>query len=533
MRPEDRERIQVEVVSRVVEQHVAASGNASEGYLETLVNDTIYNERRRLEKASSERARAEAPFYDEILRRMQHASERDLRKLTEKLARRFVGEVVGNFDKRVYSAATGAIPAGLWALLNAMSPSRLFSLEGFKRGLADHLELWGEVDHLKSVAEKGTLVFVPTHSSNLDSILLGYAIYLMGLPPVTYGAGINLFTNPLISFFMANLGAYKVDRKKTSTLYKEVLKEYATCSMEMGYNNLFFPGGTRSRSGKVERKLKKGLLGCAIRAYINNLREKAPRPNLYIVPMTINYLLVLEAETLIDDHLKEVGKSRYIITDDEFSRPREIYNFMNNLISMDSRIVLTCSAPMDVFGNRVDREGRSVDGRGRIVDPSRYVTRESEPVFDDQRDYQYTREVSDEIAGAYLADNVIHSTHITGHALFRLLKSSNPGVTLYRLLRTGGEHPSFTMTQVHQEVDRLLRAFEEMEPRPRLGPVVQEGDVQEIVNDALRAFSVYHTRRAAVRRGDRMFHEDRNLLLFYSNRLEGYELERHLNGGGM
>ncbi len=529
MRPADRERIQVEVVSRIVEQHVERARSAGEGYLETVVNDTLYHERRRLEKSSPARVKAESPFYDEILHRMQHASDRDLRKLTEKMARRFAAEVVGNFDKRVYAAATGAIPAGLWALLNAMSPSRLFSLEGFKRGLAEHLELWGEVDHLKAVADRGTLVFVPTHSSNLDSILLGYAIYLMGLPPVTYGAGFNLFSNPLMSFFMANLGAYKVDRKKTSTLYKQVLKEYATCSIEMGYNNLFFPGGTRSRSGTIEQRLKKGLLGCAIRAYINNLRERSPKPNIYIVPVTLNYLLVLEAETLIDDHLKEVGKARYIITDDESTRPKVIYNFMNNLISMDSRIVLTCSTPMDVFGNRVDREGRSLDKKGRVVDPSCYVTRGGEPVFDDQRDYQYTHEVSDEIVGSYLRDNVILSTHIAGHAIFRLLKQSNPGVTLYRLLRTGGQHPSFTMAEVHLEVDRLLRVLSEMEEGPRLGPVVRDGDVQEIVSDALRAFSVYHARPAAVRRGDRLFHEDRNLLLFYSNRLEGYELDKQLS----
>ena len=526
MRPEDRERIQVEVVSRIVEQHVSRAGSATEGYLETIVNDTLYHERRRLEKDHSRGG--EGGFYEDILKRMQHASERDLRKLLEKLARRFAGEVVGNFDKRVYAAATTAIPGGLWALLNAMSPSRLFSLQGMKRGLAEHLELWGEVDALKAVADRGTLVFVPTHSSNLDSILLGYAIYLMGLPPVTYGAGINLFSNPLMSFFMANLGAYKVDRKKTSTLYKEVLKEYATCSMEMGYNNLFFPGGTRSRSGKIERNLKKGLLGCAIRAYINNLRAHNPKPDLFIVPVTINYLLVLEAETLIDDHLKEMGKARYIITDDEFSRPKQIYNFMNNLISMDSRIVLTCSAPMDVFGNRVDREGNSLDARGRKVDPSRYVTRGGEPVFDDQRDFQYTREVSDEIVAAYGRDNVIHSTHITGRAIFNLLQHRNPGVTLYRLLRTGGEHPSFTMAQVHKQVDRMLTIFAEMEDGPRMGPVVRDGDVQEIVADALRAFTVYHTHPAAIRRGDRVFHEDRNLLLFYSNRLDGYELEKVL-----
>ena len=522
MRADDRERIQVEVVSRVTERYVKRAHGEPEGYLETLVNDTIYNERRRLEKSHGHKG--QQAFYDKILKRMHRASERDLRRLLEELAARFVGEVVGNFDQRVYGLTTRAIPAGLWLLLNAMSPQRLLSLEGFRRGLAEHLRLEGEVEQVRALLQKGTLVVVPTHSSNLDSILVGYGAFLMGLPPLTYGAGLNLFSNPLLSFFMHNLGAYKVDRKKTAVLYKDVLKEYATCSIEMGYSNLFFPGGTRSRSGAVERKLKKGLLGTTIRAYTNNLLGGSPRPNIYICPLTISYMLTLEAETLIEDHLKETGKSRYIIEDDEFSRPRLVYNFMSKLISLDSNIVLTFSTPMDVFGNQVDMEGRSLDQRGRLVDPRRYVTRDGEPMQDDQRDAQYTRELADGVCAAYKRDNLVMSTNLLSHVLLNLLKQHNPTLNIYRLLHTGGETASFAMSEVHQEVERVLGQLRARANGPRLGPVLQRGDVQEIVIDALKAFTIYHNKAAAVRRGDRVFHEDRNLILFYANRLKGYDL---------
>ena len=40
------------------------------------------------------------------------------------------------------------------------------------------------------------------------------ALFRLGLPPYTYGAGLNLFSNKMIGFFMHNLGAYKVDRRK-------------------------------------------------------------------------------------------------------------------------------------------------------------------------------------------------------------------------------------------------------------------------------------------------------------------------------
>jgi glycerol-3-phosphate O-acyltransferase len=50
----------------------------------------------------------------------------------------------------------------------------------------------------------------------------------------------------------------------------------------------------------------------------------------YFVPATLNYALVLEAETLIEDHLKGAGQSRYIIEDDESSRARRVYSFMTS-----------------------------------------------------------------------------------------------------------------------------------------------------------------------------------------------------------
>jgi glycerol-3-phosphate O-acyltransferase len=536
MRPEDRERIQVEVVSRIVDRYVQRAQGAPDGYLETQVNDTVYHERRRLEHSRGSKAKAEAEFYEGVRKRMSHGSERDLRQLIEEMSARFAAEVVGNFDERVYKLATSAIPAGLWGLLNAMSPQRLLSLEGMREGLGKHLRVEGEVEHVKALLSRGTLIKVPTHSSNLDSILIGYATYLLGLPPLTYGAGLNLFSSPLLSFFMRNLGAYKVDRRKKAALYKEVLKVYATCAMEMGYHNLFFPGGTRSRSGEVERKLKRGLLGTGLTAYVNNLVAGRPQPNLYVVPCTLSYKLVLEAETLIDDHLQAVGKSRYIIEDDEFSRPRQIYDFFTKLISMDAKIVVTYSAPMDIFGNRVDRQGNSYDARGRQIDISRYVSHDGAPAHDPQRDAQYTTELAGEIGAAFLRDNVIHSTNLVASAVFNLLRRANPELDLYRLLRTGGHLSSFAMEEVHAETERVLQALRGLDGRVRLDSQLTQDEIPEIVNDALRAFGIYHTHPAAERRGDRVFHTDRNLLLYYSNRLRGYDLGRtlgvNLGGGG-
>lgn len=523
MRPEDRERIQVEVTQRVVDRYVEMSANQAEGFMQTVVNDTVYHEMRRLERSRGDKKAAIA-YYQGVRRKLHSGSDADQRQLLEQMARRFVAEVVGNFDERVYRLSTTMVPTGLGVLLNAMSPKRLLSLDRFRRGLADQVSIQGETTLIRGLLDRGTLVVVPTHSSNLDSIILGYAVYLMGIPPLLYGAGLNLFTNPLISFFMRNLGAYRVDRKKTAPVYKEVLKEYATCAAEMGYHQLFFPGGTRSRSGQVEQRLKKGLMGTAVRAYVSNQIADKARPNIYIVPCTLSYKLVLEAETLIGDYLSDAGKARFIIEDDEFSRPRRLANFFSNFLSLDDEIIVRFGQPMDVFGNPVDERGESIDPRGRRVDARSYISRDGVPHFDDQRDMEYTNELSSAIAASFLRENVLMSTNVVARALFTLLRRASPGVDLFRLMHTGGRSASFTMAELHTETEHLLQALSKLPVKPQLTELLKRGDIQEIVNDALTHFGIYHTQAPAVRRGDRVFHEDRKLLYYYGNRLDGYGL---------
>ena len=531
VRREDQERELVEVCSRVVEACVRASP-PGDAFLEAALSDTLYHEGLRLERAGDDPAsRAWRELYAHVRRELVGASGPRRRALLGEIVRRYAEEVLGNFDERVYRVATRVVPHGLSLLLKGLSLRRLATLDVLSRGLADHVEVEGEVEHARALLDRGTLLVVPTHSSNLDSIVLGYAVYLLGIPPLTYGAGINLFANPLLAFFMHNLGAYKVDRTKKAELYKQVLKEYQTCALEMGYHSLFFPGGTRSRSGEVERHLKKGLLGTGLTAYQNNLAAGRPNPDVFIVPCTLNYKLVLEAETLIEDHLKEAGKARFIITDDEFSQPRKVLTFMSNLLSLDSRIAVRFGRPLDVFGNPVDREGRSLDPHGRPVDRRGYVQRDGQPVRDAQRDQQYTQELADAIAATWLRDNVLMSTHLVAFALTRLLERQNPGMDRYRLLRTGGASESFGMAELHAELDALLAALRAHPAGPALDGLVAAGDVPEIAADAFKHFGIYHARAAAHRQGDRVFHGDRNLLLFYGNRLRGYDLGRRLAVG--
>ncbi|MBK8014713.1 MAG: 1-acyl-sn-glycerol-3-phosphate acyltransferase [Deltaproteobacteria bacterium] len=529
MRKDDQFRILTEVESRVADRKTVPD-DVSGTHIREALEDSLYHERRRIRgEPLGKRRMEDAAFWANIERQLRGSPDKTQKNLLRAVIRRYGQEIAGNFDERVYNLATRAIPPALGLLLNAVSPRRLVERFPHFPKIDDAVIIQGETEHLHRLHDVGTVILTPTHVSNLDSIVIGYSLFRLGLPPFVYGAGLNLFSNPLIGFFMHNLGAYTVDRRKNDALYKEVLKEYATLTLEHGYDNLFFPGGTRSRSGAIERRLKLGLLGTGLAAYINNRARGALRDRVFIVPATLSCQLALEAETLIDDFLKEVGKSRYIIDDDEFAMPKRIFDFFVQLMNLDSKIHVTISRGLDPFGNPVDDEGQSMDPCGRTIDITRYITKDGVPTAVEDRDAEYTKELGLRIGDAFLRDNVLQSTHITARAIFGLMRRQNRDHTILRLIRTGGMYDDFEMGAVYREADRVLSALHKLEGRGgvRLGPSLRQ-PTEDVINDGLAHFAIYHTRPAAFRRGNRLVPKDRNLLFYYQNRIEGLGIEADL-----
>ncbi|MCB9729717.1 MAG: 1-acyl-sn-glycerol-3-phosphate acyltransferase [Deltaproteobacteria bacterium] len=527
MRNEIRDAVVTEVESRILEACLRQAELPGGLPLDVLVNDTLYHEKKRLELHPQAPGRDDdLAFWGHVKSRLGNAGGPELRRLLQEIIDRFVREVLGNFSDAVYRLSTSVLPRTLPVLLNAMSPQRLLS-KGMP-DLSDTIRIEGDIEGLRRCERLGTVILTPTHVSNLDSVVIGWALYAMGLKPFTFGAGLNLFANPLLSFFMRNLGAYRVDRTKTAPLYKDVLKEYATVTLEMGQSQLFFPGGTRARSGFIEQHLKLGLLSSGIHAYINNLVRGRARPRVYVVPCTTSYEVVLEGETLIEDHLKLVGKSRYIITDDESFRPKQVMRFFRSVLAMDGRIVLRIADPLDVFGNRVDAEGESIDARGRRVDISRYVLDDTgRPAHVPQRDRVYVREVGAAVARAFREHNVVLATNLVAFTLFEHLKARHPTMDLYRLLRTGGDGTGVEMGVFAERVRAVAVAARELADAGELHvtDAVAEGNPARLVGSALRHYGSYHRNPVITRRGDRVFAGDMNLLYYYHNRLAGYGLE--------
>ncbi len=503
----ERASIVDEVVARV-------AGETGDPLL--ALNDAAYHEIRRLEARPGKEQEALARFR-RLARSVGRMSEAQRREELRALARECAWDVAGNFDPRVYQFSSRVVPTLISSLI---SPRETLRDLGGDRAVRRHVVVQGPTGELRALAELGTLVFVPTHLSNFDSIVFGYGLQREGLPPATYGAGKNLFTNPLLSFFMHNLGAYQVDRRLKYGLYKSVLKAYSCVLVERGYHSLFFPGGTRSRSGGVEERLKLGLAGTGLEAFVRAARRGEAR-RVFFVPATINYLLTLEARTLVDDFLAEVGKSRYIIDDDESTQLRRVVALVRKLLLAEGSIVLRFCPPLDPFGNRVASDGRSLDARGRPVDPLSYVLGEDgEPALDPARDAQYTRELGEALARSYARNVVVLSTHLVAAAAFARLRSAFPREDLFAALRHRDE-AKVTRAELVSDVDALREKAKGLEDQGRLvlGPGVREKSPATLVDEAVRAWNGYHSFPVLAQEADGYTLADTNLLLYYQNRL--------------
>jgi len=508
----DRERLLSEVERRVVARKVTEAQAGGDSSLEYVLNDVAYCEIRRLEHKNGA-----ADRWKDLSRRLLAMSEDEKREELRRLVRYYGQDVVGNFDPRVYKFSTSIGPSLLGFVFNPMTSLR----EGMStlRNLDSRIHADGDLDVVHTCAERGTIVVTPTHSSNMDSPAIGFGMLRAGLPPVTYGAGKNLFTNPFISYFMRNLGAYRVDRRLKFELYKDVLKEYSTVLLEHGYHSLFFPGGTRCRSNIIEKHLKLGLLGTTVTAYKNNVREGSPNKRIYIVPATINYRLVLEAETLIDDYLAEIGKRRYIITDDEFSRIGRILEFFRKILVHEGSVVVRFGRPLDVFGNDITDDGESIDRAGRIVDPASYVRgADGEVSDDDQRDAEYTRALGRRLSQVYPRLTVLHSTNLVSRALFDAISKNAGTRDIYRLMRAPLGHLE---VPVAVAIEELVRLRARLRQHPEWGsehPNYSNQTADEKLENGIKGLSSYHTNAIVEHSGANLQVKDVKLLFYYQNR---------------
>ena len=146
-------------------------------------------------------------------------------------------------------------------------------------------------------ARKGPVIYVPSHKSHIDYLVLNFVLYAHHMHIPRVAAGRNLAFWPMGHIFR-KCGAFFIRRTfRGQSLYVEVFNHYIKTLLQEGHPIEFFIEGGRSRNGKLILP-KTGFLSILMQAYKEGFCE-----DLIFVPTSIVYDRVLEEKS----YLKEMG----------------------------------------------------------------------------------------------------------------------------------------------------------------------------------------------------------------------------------
>lgn len=151
------------------------------------------------------------------------------------------------------------------------------------------------LDKLKEAAPGHEVVYVPSHRSHMDYLLLSYLLYERGIVPPHIVAGINL-NLPVVGTLLRKGGAFFIRRSiRGNALYSAVLAEYVAQLVGGGYSIEYFIEGGRSRTGRLLPP-KGGMISMTVRAFL-----RQPKKPVLFQPVYIGYEKLLEGSSYLDE----------------------------------------------------------------------------------------------------------------------------------------------------------------------------------------------------------------------------------------
>lgn len=174
-----------------------------------------------------------------------------------------------------------------------------------------------EMGRLRNSARKGALIYVPSHKSHIDYLVLNYVLLQHHMHVPRVAAGKNMAFWPMGHVFRKS-GAFFIRRTfKGARLYAKIFSRYIKALLEEGHPLEFFIEGGRSRSGKLILP-KTGFLSILLEAFKEGYCE-----DLLFVPASISYDRIMEEKSYIRElsgHKKEKESFRQLMRARQFFR---------------------------------------------------------------------------------------------------------------------------------------------------------------------------------------------------------------------
>jgi glycerol-3-phosphate O-acyltransferase len=290
---------------------------------------------------------------------------------------------------------------------------------------------------------------------------------------------------------------------------------------------LFFPGGTRSRSGAIERELKYGLLNSLLSAQ-RSIYQNGSSQKIIVVPLIIGYHCTLEAQALINSHLKSTGEEKYVGTGKKILSMRSILTFAWKFFSQASEIHLSFGEPMDVLGYPLDKAALSIDERGNEVDIKEFFTLHGKIEANRQRESVYTRKLAEKVVNNYERYYVVLTSHLVAFTAFQLMRKIHPSMDLYALLRLPVDMLSIPYELFNETYQKFLLILKRMEKegKIKLQPELHSLAPEEVIRHGIKHLGTFHA-VLPLKFGnkDNILPKNPMLVYYYHNRLSGYGVE--------
>ena len=432
-------------------------------------------------------------------------------KLLSKIINRYTKEITGNFKRTHYSFTRRLIIAFFARLLNT---ARLRNPFG-NLDLDSKINIIGKIKKLRKLSKIGTIVMVPTHFTHLDSALIGWTISHLGLPAFMYGAGLVLYNMNLFSYFFNSLGAYKVDRRKKHLLYLETLKTYTQQAIINDCHNLFYPGGTRSRSGSIEEKLKLGLLGSVLDAQkeLDNKNKK-----IFIVPVTFNYQFILEAPALINQHISSNNPDKFYLDDLGYSNSFKIITFLIKFFSKSNRISVSFGNPIDIYGNSVNKKG-SISKNNKVIFNNDY-----------SKKAEILNTLSKKIVQEHKSGTQVFSSMLIAFLSFEIINNKYKKLELYNIFKLPDNDLEIEVIYFTKFYNKAIKVIQELASNNKIKLSDEINyPIDKQIKIGCKNLGLYHPIRPVQLKNNIIKIKNIKMLYYYHNRLVGFNIEKIFN----